>query len=260
VKFERQLAWPCVDCTVRDLSFCATLASRPSSDLPTSRLQTSQVFMTADKDEVVGHSGIALPSGPFVLCKGWAFRFHLFPDGRRQILSLLIPGDLFSAFAISSQPGFRIQAATDIQYCEFGRDDIRRRISESATACDMFGKFCAQEADEATAALIYLNHGNATDRVTHFMRRLVNRLAARDMQIGDDVYPFPLTHADIADAVGLSTAEVNRAIQNLSDERVIDLSNGELTIINAIAFDSNRSASTHHDSLYDPGDSTVRLL
>lgn len=260
MKLERQLAWPCVDCTVRDLSFCATLASRPPSGSPTSHSQTSQVFMTADKHEVVGHSGTALPSGPFVLCKGWAFRFHLFPDGRRQILSVLIPGDLFSAFAISSQPGFQVQSATDVQYCEFGRDDIRRRISESTAACDMFGKFCAQEADEATAALIYLNHGNAINRVTDFMRRLVNRLAARDMQIGDDIYPFPLAHADIADAIGLTTAEVNRAIQNLSEERVIDLSNGELTIINPAEFESNRSASTHHDSLYDPGDSTVRLL
>ena len=260
MKLERQLAWPCIDCTVRGLSFCTALASRPPSGLPTSRLQTSQVFMTADKHEVVGHSGTALPSGPFVLCKGWAFRFHRFPDGRRQILSVLIPGDLFSAFAVSSQPGFLVQSATDIQYCEFGRDDIRRKISESADACDMFGRFCAQEADEATAALIYLNHGNAIRRVVEFIRRLVNRLAARGMQIGDDIYPFPLTHADIADAIGLTTAEVNRAIQYLSEERVIDLSNSELTIINPSEFESNRSASTHHDSVYDLGDSAIRLL
>jgi CRP-like cAMP-binding protein len=206
--------------------------------------------LTANKNEIVTWSGGIRPAGPLVLCNGWAYRLHRFADGRRQILSVLIPGDLISAFAIgNSQPGFQVQAATDIRYCELGHDDIRRLIAENSVVCDLFGKFCAQESDEATAALIHLNQSNAIARVVNFIDRLVKRLAARGHQIGDDVYPFPMSYADMADSTGLTADEINRVIGFLHRERVIDLSNDQLTIINPVDFETNRSAFSHGNSL-----------
>lgn len=34
------------------------------------------------------------PDRVFLLLEGWAFRYKFLPDGRRQIMAVLVPGDL----------------------------------------------------------------------------------------------------------------------------------------------------------------------
>ena len=73
---------------------------------------------------------IALPAGSeiirigdenpeiYTLYSGWAFRFQTLPDGRRQILNFLLPGDLLglqAAMFDAAQHG--IEALTDVQLC-----------------------------------------------------------------------------------------------------------------------------------------------
>lgn len=45
-------------------------------------------------------------------------------------------------------------------------------------------------------------------------------------------YPLPLTPADLADTTGLSAVHVNRALQALRHQGVVDLTGGHLTILN----------------------------
>src|SRR3979409_437564 len=40
-----------------------------------------------------------VPRSAFVLTQGMAFRYRLLPDGKRQILTFLIPGDVFGLHA-----------------------------------------------------------------------------------------------------------------------------------------------------------------
>ena len=235
MKFERQLSWPCHDCAVRGSSFCSSLIDRRPSDLRPAQNQVSQVFLNAEKHEVVRHGANGNFSGPFVLCEGWAYRFYRFPDGRRQILSVLLPGDLFSAVTLlDPQPDFSVQAITDIKICQLGRDDIRKELAENPTACDAFGKACSVEIAETRSTVIDLNECCGVKRTVGFLRRLIKRLSARGIAIGAGVYPFPLTHTDIADATGLTVDEVNRAIRDLRD--IVDMSDNLLTVIDPTRF------------------------
>src|SRR5437764_10264208 len=40
-----------------------------------------------------------VPRSAFVLTRGMAFRYRLMPDGKRQILTFMIPGDIFGLLA-----------------------------------------------------------------------------------------------------------------------------------------------------------------
>ena len=234
MNFERQLAWPCRDCTVRGSSFCGTLIDGSPSCPQSGQNKISQVFLSAGKDEVIqhnGHGGSAF-SGPMVLCEGWAYRFYRFTDGRRQILSVLIPGDLLSASALlDPHPDFSVQAATDVKICQLGRDGIKRKFTAEPSVCNAFGKFCAVEIDETTSTVIDLNERNNVKRVLGFIRRLVKRLSDRGVMIRRGVYQFPLSHTDIADATGLTRDDVSRAFKYLRDNCIVDMSDSVLTVL-----------------------------
>jgi CRP-like cAMP-binding protein len=233
MKLERQMAWPCHECTVRGSNFCSTFIDKPPRPRST-RERISQVFLSAAKHEVIHHDGDGTSPGPFVLCNGWAYRFHQFPDGRRQILSVLIPGDLFSTFALlEPNPDFSVRAATDIQLCQLRRDDFRSEITSEPGLRDAFAKLCSAEVNDASAALVNLNECDPVRRVVGFVRQIIKRLLARNIVNGAGIYQFPLDHADIADATALAPDDVSSAMANLRENRIIDIADGLLTVLDA---------------------------
>lgn len=232
MKFERQLAWPCRDCDVRGLSLCKTLTDRVGADKPAAKKQVPQVFFRVDKGTIVQESGAQFIPGPYLLCQGWAYRFYRLADGRRQILSVIIPGDLFSAFALlNTQSGFSVQAATDIHVCQFSRAEIKNELSENPEFCEAFGRLCVAEVEDVARTSINLTSADPTARVAGFVHAVVGRLAARGIGSGQDVFPFPLTHLEIADATGLTPIEVDEAFHILQNECVISLANGQVRIL-----------------------------
>ena len=240
MKIERELAWPCHDCKVRGSSFCNTLIDGASPRPRTEQDHIAQFFLNVEKDEVIRHDSSKIPSGPFVLCQGWAYSYYQLPDGRRQILSVVIPGDPLSAFALlGTHPGHSFRAATDARLCQFTRDDIWKEIVAAPSAYDTLGQFCSAEMDHAIAASINLARRNPVARLAGFLHRVVSRLLSRKIMTDTGVYPFPLTHTVIADATGLSTRDVDDAVVALRNDGVLDLSNRKLTVLNRAAFERN---------------------
>jgi CRP-like cAMP-binding protein len=61
----------------------------------------------------------------YTLYSGWAFRYKTLPDGRRQILNFLLPGDLIglqAAMFDTAQHG--IEALTDVELCVLPRRKV----------------------------------------------------------------------------------------------------------------------------------------
>jgi CRP-like cAMP-binding protein len=223
---------------VRASSFCGYLIDKASSRPPSEENQISQVFVNVDKHEVVRPGGQDYLAGPFVLCKGWAYRFYRFPDGRRQILSILIPGDLFSAFALlDTSADYSVQAVTDIEICQLGRNDVKREIAADESVCDAFGEVCSSEMDDASAEM---KRPDSVGRIAGFVQRIVKRLDARGIEISAGVYPFPLSSTEIADATGLTPGDVNRALQNLHESLIIDISNDVITVLDSARLENTR--------------------
>src|SRR6202166_4777369 len=61
----------------------------------------------------------------YTLYAGWAFRFKMLPDGRRQILNFLLPGDLVGLQAAMFDAALHgIEALTDVRLCVLPRHKV----------------------------------------------------------------------------------------------------------------------------------------
>lgn len=118
-----------------------------------------------------------------------------------------------------------------------GRDGIKQKLTENATLFEAFGRLCSSEIADLTSTSIGLRHGSAASRITDFVQRLVKRMSARGIRISANVFPLPFTQTDIADATGLSPEQVADAIHDLRKNGVIDLSNDEVTVLDAAKFE-----------------------
>ena len=78
--------------------------------------------------------------------------------------------------------------------------------------------------------LVIVGHRTSDGRVAHLFCELLLRLKAVG-RATDDSYELPITRSDLADTTGLSTVHVNRTLQNLRDQGLIELTAGRLKIL-----------------------------
>jgi CRP-like cAMP-binding protein len=89
-----------------------------------------------------------------------------------------------------------------------------------------------------------LGRRTAFERMAHLLCELFMRLQAAGLT-GDRSCSFPLTQADLADALGLSAVHVNRTLQELRADGLIVLRGKELLVTDldrlqeAAQFDAN---------------------
>ncbi|WP_328768986.1 Crp/Fnr family transcriptional regulator [Devosia sediminis] len=166
-----------------------------------------------------------------VLLSGWACHFQMLGNGKRQISTLVVPGD-FADF------GFLTGSAADIQYVttapsQFGR--IRaRQFSELTEQFPSIMRATLKAAAMETAIgrerLISLGLRTAIERLAHLICELWWRLSVAGLVGPDNSFHLPMTQAELGAALGLSTVHVNRTLQALRRRDIIGLQGGKVHI------------------------------
>jgi CRP-like cAMP-binding protein len=157
--------------------------------------------------------GQALPDRTLVLLSGWAARQRRLPDGRRQILKLHLPGDLCGLFA-DTRPADPPVALTQTQAvavafaANAASEGPMRAILEFEEWC-LFNQ------------LMRLGAMTAKERMAHLLLEVYHRLAAVKLA-RDWSFEMPLTQEQLADVLGLSGVHINRTLQTLRREALID--------------------------------------
>lgn len=193
-------------------------------------LARETVFMQARR--IIVRQGEA-PSQIFTLHSGWAFRFTLLPDGRRQILDFLLPGDLISPPALASAAmTFSVQALTDVTLCAFDADAFRQAMRHPALCHHLAARHMTEFA-AADARITDLGRRTALERLARLILDLEDRLRRRRLFSGDGI-PFPLRREHIADALGLTAVHVSRTVATLRDL-------GAITLVRDAIFVDNRN-------------------
>ena len=166
----------------------------------------------------------------FVVTRGLACRCRLLADGRRQILTFLIPGDFCDphAFLLRSMDHSIITIAAT-RLATIPPD----KVTEIAARYPRIGAALWWSAMQESAMLrehiVTLGRRNARGRVAHLFCELVWRQRAVGIS-EDHAIRLPLTQLDIADTLGLTAVHVNRVLQAFRREGLITLVQRRLTL------------------------------
>ncbi|MCX7313843.1 MAG: Crp/Fnr family transcriptional regulator [Alphaproteobacteria bacterium] len=192
--------------------------------LPLSRSPTS-----VRARQTIYRAGEPLEGVP-VICEGWAARVSQLSDGRRQILSFMLPGNLISTNAVFvSSLNFHVEAITSVRYSFFDRDAFNEQLSTNPSLMRDLVKYCLLEKEETDELATNLGQRRAEERIAWLILFLRRRIEARGM-VRDQSFPFPLRQQHIADATGLTAVHVNRVLGALRKDGLVGISDGMLKI------------------------------
>ena len=191
-----------------------------------------------DRREVRSRQTILRPGetleGVPVICDGWAARVARLSDGRRQILSFLLPGDLVSASAVfASSVNFYVESITAVTHANFIREEFQAKLLGEPKNIKALMGICVAEQEEADRLVADLGRRRAEERLARLFLHLMERLKMRDM-VQDHAFALPLRQSHMADATGLTPVHVNRVLGTLRDDGIIELSGGTLRIANLL--------------------------
>jgi CRP/FNR family transcriptional regulator, anaerobic regulatory protein len=168
-----------------------------------------------------------------IICSGWAASVTMLPDGRRQILSFLLPGDVISAGSLfAPRPRRVIQAITDVQYRKFRRHELKVILLKRQDFLDKVLTTWVEEESRADDLIVDLGRRSGDERIARLILKLVERLRTRDMVRGDPLeMEFPLRQHHIVDATGLTQVHVSKVISDFRRAGLIKFSSRTLTIL-----------------------------
>ena len=173
-----------------------------------------------------------------VVCRGWAASFVMLADASRQILSFLLPGDMFSAaFLFESQSHCTVEAITEVDYRAFKRGEMKAMLLKQPDLFENFYKAWAEEKSRADQLIVDLGRRSAEERIARLILNLAARLAPRGLGQTENVeIEFPLRQHHIADATGLTPVHVSKVLSELRRGGLIELSGRTLTILDLERF------------------------
>jgi CRP-like cAMP-binding protein len=162
--------------------------------------------------------------------EGLVCRYKLLPDGRRQILAYFVPGDMCDLpVSILKQMDHGIATLAPASVAAIARERILN-LTETYPRI-MRALRWATLIEEAVTREWLVNVGQRTafERLAHLICEMFFRLRAVGLTDGE-ACELPLTQAELADTLGLSTVHVNRTLQDLRGEGLITLRGKNLII------------------------------
>lgn len=170
------------------------------------------------------------PDHVFLLVEGWAYRYKILHDGKRQIMAYLVPGDLCDVHIfILKQMDHSIGLISDAKVAAIPKEKMLALFAERPNLAQAL--WWSTLTDEAVLREWIVNMGqrDAYERVAHLLVELWLRLKAVG-RTANGSFELPVTQADLGDTLGLTSVHVNRTLQRLRTDGLVQFSRGRLLI------------------------------
>ena len=184
--------------------------------------------LSLDGGETLIHEG-QTNSPLYTLLAGWAFRYKTLSDGRRQILSFLLPGDFIGVQQkMGDAAAHGVDTLTDSVFCVFQRDSLWELHRRSPAMGFNITWLTAHEESLVDDTLLSVGRRSAEERIAMLLIMLFKRAAALQADGGTAGVPFPLTQQHLADGLGLSLVHTNKTLRKLERRGLHTLRDGRL--------------------------------
>lgn len=192
-------------------------------------------ILSLAQDSVMLDAGVAIVAdgGPVDRCcallSGFASRSKITGEGKRQILSLHVCGDLLDLHGLMrGVADHDIRTLTPCRVAFLPRSAILDLIDRRPAIAHALWLDTLADASVFREWILNVGRRGARTRIAHLLCESALRVAAADP---DARSGLPLTQAQLADATGLTPVHVNRVLQALVQERLIDRDDGTITIV-----------------------------
>jgi CRP-like cAMP-binding protein len=157
----------------------------------------------------------------YTLLSGWMFRYKLLPDGRRQILKFVLPGDLVGLQAsVFHEAQHTIEALTDSVLCVFPRKKLLSLYSSQPGLGFDVTWLAAREEKMLDDNLLSIGRRTALERMAYLFMHLYRR--AKELKlVKDTAFLTPINQQHLADTLGLSLVHTNKTVRKLIDRSLI---------------------------------------
>ncbi len=163
-----------------------------------------------------------------LLVSGWACRYKDLPDGRRQIVGFFLPGDFcdLNVYIVRALD-HSIGALTRVRYYDIDPVtlhqviDARPHLIRAMLWHEMVTSSIMREW------LVSMGQRSASERLAHLFIELYQRLKAVGLA-QDHCFHLPITQQHLAEASGISPVHINRTLQELRREGLIELADRHL--------------------------------
>jgi len=148
---------------------------------------------------------------------GTARRFIVRPDGRRQIIDLLLSGDVFG-FGAHGNHSFTAEAIRDgTVVARYPRSRLEALVRSDVRIAQEVQEMALEETRRLQDLILILGRTTAQEKVGAFLVHLAERLAGGPA----DRMILPISRYDIADYLALSVETVSRALSSLKRNGLI---------------------------------------
>lgn len=172
------------------------------------------------------------PPPPRMIVAGWACQYRLLPDGHRQIVSLKLPGDLVwplmpvrlpSSCAVAALTELETVSALPLVEASVAADPAHPGLAHAVRVMAHLHDMLLYDQ------IVRLGRQTASGRFAHLMLELRERLGRVGLVDGDS-FAMPLTQDVLADVLGFSVVHVNRTVQQLRRDGMLEIRNGTVTL------------------------------
>jgi CRP-like cAMP-binding protein len=152
---------------------------------------------------------------------GYAIRYKLLRSGKRQILNVILPGDVIG-FPVSffDRSIYSVVAVSDLTYNICPLDSYARLCYDQPRFGLALSWLAAHEAAIYAEHIVDLGRRKPPERLAHFLLEIHARLLAVG-RAEKASFALPFSQQVMADVLGLSVPHLNRVMQQLRAEQLI---------------------------------------
>ncbi len=208
----------CSACPIRHRAVCAYC--EPDEVAQLDAIKSYRTFAAGETIAMAGDEVSKIGS----IVSGVATLSRTLPDGRRQMVGLLLPSDFVGRPGRRETP-FDVVAATETTMCLFQKRQFEALIMATPSLERRLLDMTLDELDSAREWMLLLGRKTAREKISSLLAIMARRDAAlnKDAPMDGIRFSLPLTREAMADYLGLTIETVSRQISKLKKDGIIVL-------------------------------------
>lgn len=166
----------------------------------------------------------------YTALRGMGLRYKMLPNGRRQVVNFILPGDFIGLQAgVMGEMGHSVEATTPMTLCVFDRMALWDFFRSNPEWAYDLTWLAATEEHFLGDSLAAVGQRTAIQAIAWALTRVFLRGTGLGL-VSHNTMPLPFRQQDLADALGLSLVHTNKTLARLRERQLAHWDDGELRI------------------------------